>query len=424
MAAYLACSGKRLYVVSSPGADMPHNCANLMRATLTASLVLVVVSRAAVAAPDDVVAGERAYGRSDFATALRLLRPFADQGEPEAQYMLGMMYRQGHGLPQDDAEAARWFRRAAVQGDPEAQSSLGIMYQHGQGVPQSNIRAYMWFNSSAARGNRTAPELRDGIAQRMTPAQIAEAQKLAKQCFQSRFKNCETEPPRVAYRAPKVSPHETTAPPAALSRIASTGTGFFVSDGGHIITNAHVVEGCRTVNASRGGKLSKVSVDSESDLAIYVSSERPTAFARLRGGREARPGEAVVAIGYPLRGLLSSDQIVTTGIISALSGMKNDRSRIQITAPVEPGSSGGPLLGENGSLVGVVVGKLNAVKVSEATGDIPQNVNFAVSLGTLQSFLNANGIPYALDDSTTRKSPADVTEEASRYTVLIECLRE
>jgi S1-C subfamily serine protease len=120
---------------------------------------------------------------------------------------------------------------------------------------------------------------------------------------------------------------------------------------------------------------------------------------------------------------LSSDPIVTKGIISALSGLKNDRRTIQITPPVQPGNSGGLLLGENGSVVGVVVSKLDAAQIAEVTGDIPQNVNFAVSLGTLQSFLNANGVPYVLDDSSAIKSPADISADASRYTVMLECLR-
>jgi uncharacterized protein len=123
------------------------------------------------------------------------------------------------------------------------------------------------------------------------------------------------------------------------------------------------------------------------------------------------------------KGLLSSDAIVTTGTISALAGIKNDRRTIQITAPVQPGNSGGPLLGENGSVAGVIVGKLNALKMAELIGDIPQNVNFAVSLGTLQSFLNANGVPYVLDDSTATKTSADIAADASKYTVLLECLR-
>jgi hypothetical protein len=81
------------------------------------------------------------------------------------------------------------------------------------------------------------------------------------------------------------------------------------------------------------------------------------------------------------------------------------------------------LLGENGSVVGVVVSKLDAMKVAQDNGDIPQNVNFAVSLETLQSFLNANDVPYALDDTNVTKSSADITAEASHYTVLLECLK-
>jgi hypothetical protein len=127
----------------------------------------------------------------------------------------------------------------------------------------------------------------------------------------------------------------------------------------------------------------------------------------------------------PLHPMMPGNSLVmappATGIISALSGLKNDRRTIQVTAPVQPGNSGGPLLGENGSVVGVVVGKLDALKVAEVIGDLPQNVNFAVSLGTLQSFLNANDVPFVLDDSPATKSPPNIAAEAARYTVLLEC---
>jgi len=208
---------------------------------------------------------------------------------------------------------------------------------------------------------------------------------------------------------------------ASSLEVVSTGTGFFVSENGHIITNAHVVSACQSVRASRGGQLRKVVIDEQSDLALLIAADKPDSIARLHGGRGARVGEAVVAVGFPLKGLLSSDLNVTNGIISALSGLGNDRRRIQITTPVQPGNSGGPLLGENG-MVGVVVGKLDALKVLEATGDIPQNVNFAVSLGTLQSFLNANAIDYKLDDNASTMTPSEIATEATRYTVLIECL--
>ena len=292
------------------------------------------------------------------------------------------------------------------------------MYEDGLGVPQNYVLAYMWYNLAVggALGNIN-PYFRNKLAARMTSAQIAEGQRMSERCLRSNYTDCGS--PQVARREEKIAPR----PPTPRNEVTSTGTGFFVSETGHIVTNAHVIEGCQTMRSSRGGVLQKVSVDEESDLALYTTSEKTDAIARLRGGRGARAGESVVVVGFPLSGLLSSDPIVTTGIISALSGLRNDRRTIQITAPVQPGNSGGPLLGENGSVVGVVVSKLNAVKVAEAIGDIPQNVNFAVSLGTLQSFLNANGVPYELDDSKAAKTPADITAEATHYTVLLECLR-
>jgi uncharacterized protein (DUF2147 family) len=232
---------------------------------------------------------------------------------------------------------------------------------------------------------------------------------------------CQT---RTLTRGPPVTGWDDGGQSAPAPRDSiSSGTGFFISGSGHIVTNAHVVQNCRAVRSSRGAQIRKVSIDEQSDLALYLASENQKHFARLRGGYGARVGETVVAVGFPLPGLLSPDPIVTTGIISALSGLRNDRRTIQTTAPVQPGNSGGPLLGENGSVVGVVVGKLNAMKMAQVIGDIPQNVNFAISLGTLQSFLNSNGASYLLDDSKATKSPSDIAAEASLYTARIECLR-
>jgi len=206
------------------------------------------------------------------------------------------------------------------------------------------------------------------------------------------------------------------------SHVIKTGTGFFVSETGHVVTNEHVVQGCDAVRATPGGALQKVAADRASDLALYAAAAKPDAFARLRGGRGARAGETVIAVGFPLPSILGSDPIVTAGIISSLSGVRSDRRRIQITTPLQPGNSGGPLLGEDGAVVGVIVSQLDALKVVRDYGEIPQNVNFAISLDTLKSFLNGNGVSYLLDDSQKTKSPPDITAEATRYAVLIECL--
>jgi TPR repeat protein len=100
------------------------------------------------------------------------------------------MYDRGEGVPQSYREALKWYRKAADQGDSTAQYNLGFMYASGHGVPQDDATAHMWFDLSAARGDDDAAKNRDVIAQRMTPAQIAEAQKLAREwklTFQSHY---------------------------------------------------------------------------------------------------------------------------------------------------------------------------------------------------------------------------------------------
>ena len=124
--------------------------------------------------------------RQDLREAARWFRKAAEQGHAEAQFNLGAMYDNGQGVPQDDAEAVKWFRKAAEQGLAVAQYDLGVMYDNGQGVPQDYAQAYMWFNLAASRfppGERRdkAVKNRDIVAEEMTPVQLFEAQKLARE---------------------------------------------------------------------------------------------------------------------------------------------------------------------------------------------------------------------------------------------------
>ena len=118
--------------------------------------------------------------------------------------------------------------------------------------------------------------------------------------------------------------------------------------------------------------------DEASDLALLDGSVGG-AVAAFRQGRGIRPGADAIIIGYPLRGALASGAPAIAGNASALTGSGDDRRPIQITAPVQPGNSGGPVLESSGNAVGVVVSKLDAIAMAPATGDIPQNVNFAAS---------------------------------------------
>jgi TPR repeat protein len=158
--------------------------------------------------------------QGDYATAYRLLKPLADQGNVNAQHEIGILYKFGWGVPGDWAEAIKWFRRSANQGHADSQAYLGIMFRYGEGVPEDWNEAAKWFRRSAEQGNSTAQfslglmyyegrgvpqnyvlahmwinlsilymefrifregmvKTRDEVASKMTPAQIAEAQRLA-----------------------------------------------------------------------------------------------------------------------------------------------------------------------------------------------------------------------------------------------------
>lgn len=122
----------------------------------------------------------------DNVKAVKWLRLAADQGNANAQFRLGLVYSEGHGAPQDHAEAAKWFRLAAEQRHPQAQYNLGLLYATGEGVAQDNVMAHMWFNlavvqfpASDASNRNAAIRNRDILANRLTPEQITQAQKLA-----------------------------------------------------------------------------------------------------------------------------------------------------------------------------------------------------------------------------------------------------
>ncbi len=150
-----------------------------MRHAIIAVLLLAALAGTAVAGPyEDAVS---AHERGDYATALREFRVLADQGHAEAQTFLGTMYRNGEGVPLDYVQAVKWYRMAAEQDLAEAQLNLGAMVAKGQGVPQDYVQAHMWFNLAGAQGRDQATEARDIVAKYMTPAQIAEAQKLARE---------------------------------------------------------------------------------------------------------------------------------------------------------------------------------------------------------------------------------------------------
>ncbi len=130
-------------------------------------------------------------GTQDYQEAVKWYRLAAKQGHTAAQYSLGRMYATGKGVTQDYQEAMKWYRLSAEQGNAIAQYNLGVMYAMGDDVIQDYVRAHMWFNLAASKGGRHAKDSQDRVAKEMTPSQIAEAQRTARDCENKNYKDCE-----------------------------------------------------------------------------------------------------------------------------------------------------------------------------------------------------------------------------------------
>lgn len=342
----------------------------------------------------------------DATEAVRLARLAAERGNPLGQAVLAQAYLKGEGgLPRSLGEFLRWTRMAANQGNRASMEVLAIGFHTGTGVPQDYVQAHMWANLAASRGSARAMKLRDELAAKMTPDQIAEAQKAA-----SRWR-------------PVISMPSAAGAASGRRRVA-TGSGFVVATG-YVLTNHHVIESCSEVRApAHKAELKVLARDARHDLAL-LEGELPAAqAAQFRAGPAPRLGESILVAGFPLTDLLASSLNVTSGTISALAGPKDDQALFQITAPIQRGNSGGPVMDANGEVLGVVVSKLNALRVAMATGDVPQNVNFAIDGSVARAFIEAQGIELPEPAYARRPGPAqDAPERARGFTLLLECWR-
>ena len=138
----------------------------------------------------DFQKGRSAYAAKDYAAALKEWKPLAEQGNAEAQYAIGLLYRRGHAVLQDYKEALTWFRNASEQGVAGSQLNLGWMYQDGEGVSEDIVLAHMWFNIASANGASIGAEWRDKVAKEMSQEAIEKAQAMARECVASDYKNC------------------------------------------------------------------------------------------------------------------------------------------------------------------------------------------------------------------------------------------
>jgi S1-C subfamily serine protease len=231
--------------------------------------------------------------------------------------------------------------------------------------------------------------------------------------------------PETLKTAARVPPPSTTPKTKPEADDEASGSGVVINKLGQILTNAHVIHACRKLEVgttSRSLTAAKVvAVDERNDLAVIQPIALigdPIAF---KDGKGLRPGEDIVALGYPYSGLLASEANVARGSVTALSGLMDDSRFVQISAPIQPGNSGGPLLDMNGRLVGIDTSTLNALLMVKATGSVPQNVNFAIKASVARDFLDAKSINYDATPADHALSPEEVSELGRKSTLLVVC---
>ncbi len=385
------------------------------------------------------------YVKKDYQKAYDLAQKSAAQGLADAQNKMAIFYHTGKGVVEVDMEKAlSYYEKAAEQGSVKAQHNLGALYFNGIGIKRDKNKAFALFKKSADLGYADAQHqvgLFYDYGLGNIQKDVKEAIKWYKKAADQNFKKAEISLGSVYYYGDKDTNIQKNYKKAAdyyhtaaknktddseknkvTLKPTSSGSGFFVTPN-HIITNNHVTDECDKLEVKNKGYKSSAKLldtDSTTDLSILVTGKPNKSFLYLRNRKPVVTGEQSLALGYPFSSTLGSELKVTSGNIAALTGFNNNIAELQLTAPVQPGNSGGPLLDDNGNVIGVIVSRLETS--AEITGSRPaQNVNFAIKSNMAKIFMDLNMVDYQVRKSNGAKKISDIVTEAKEATVQVIC---
>jgi S1-C subfamily serine protease len=344
----------------------------------------------------------------DYLEAARWWRKAAEQDYAPAQYQFGLCYYAGYGVGRDYAESVKWWSKASERGNAPAQYNLGCCYFYGYGAGKNLVLADKWLNLASADGNENARLLLPKVEELMSSDQLAAAQQSVRD-----FKPIQS----AEAGASAVGGNTADFSPAA------SGTGFFITDDGFLVTNNHVVKnGAHIYLVTGAGRVaaSVVKTDAQHDLALLKAEGSFEPLPVVPSGTVSL-GATVATVGYPNVRLQGQSPKLAKGEIAALAGANDDPRYFQISVPLQPGNSGGALVDERGNVVGIVSAKLDANAALLTSGALPENVNYAVKSSYLLDFLDS--VP---DLAGKLKTPdtgprefEDVVKSAEQATVLV-----
>ncbi len=329
----------------------------------------------------------------------------AEAGNRVAKYFAAELLINGKNTPKDLPRGIKYLKSAAAGNIYGAQYLLANLYAQGQGVPQDVSQAYFWANLAASLNadDKDYAELRDDLAKKLVAAELTKVQS-----------QCRT----WLSRKPIDEGNEE-----ANSGGGGSGSGIIFTADGLVLTNHHVTAAgtSYTVITADGQEIPATIVAQDADLDVavlrlrsrYVSASHRTPPPLITSAK-ARSGEKVFTVGHPLAGLLSSEAKYNEGTISALSGMKDDQHLMQISVPIQPGNSGGPLANARGEIVGLIVATINGSALLKQSNIMAQNINFAIKADPIRGFLEENSISIP-----SYPAPADPVEHVKAYAVKI-----
>ena len=312
--------------------------------------------------------------KQDFAEAFRWYAMAAKPGLPIAQCNLGQLYATGRGVKQDKTQAAEWYRKAADQNYPPAQFLLSTAYYFGHGVEKDWAKAYQWISLAAASGHPGAQQHRRTIGDKLSPSQLDAAAKAVRD-FTAKLRGKTLN--------------------AADTRGARTGTGFFVTTVGHLLTSHHLVANAKRIEI-RTGTASHVArvvkTDPANGLAL-LHVRMPSTPLPLGISRAVAAGEPVFTIGFPRQPAKGIEPKLINGKITRLDGTERDARFFISSLPALPGNAGGALVDEAGYAIGMISLAPGDLKTFGISDNLPPFTNHALKVAQLAAFLAA--IPEA-----------------------------
>jgi S1-C subfamily serine protease len=378
---------------------------------VVALLLLFPAHAASAASSNSFEGGWKAYEQGDFEQAVQLWRPLAEQGHVNAQINLAVMYEHGYGVGRDLQTAATWYLAAAREGSAIGQYNLGLFLVEYSGVTPTEHDALYWLGKAADQGFADA-QFQVGLmyAQGVAgEARIADAPAWLYQAGLAYLYDHDATGVdsaiaalrRVAAGKPlardleaRLSGGSESAAEAGTSTAVSrtaTGTAWPIA-AGYAVTNYHIVAGKQSVVLvdSRGAEIPArvVLSDAENDVALLVVNnpeQLPPALPIATTA--ARLGASVFTIGFPRVDVMGVTPKLSIGIISSVNGMYDEPASYQISVPIQPGNSGGPLVNMRGEVVGLVTSMLGRVGVAGGEAQPFGNISYALKVDRVQALL-------------------------------------